>query len=117
MNYYVSVLKNYATFSGRARRAEYWMFTLIDWVITIVLALMVNINGLFYSVFFVYLVALLIPSLAVRFRRLHDTDHSGWWIFIGLIPVLGALVLLVFNVTEGTIGDNRYGEDPKAGVL
>ena len=64
-------------------------------------------------VFGVLVLAIVIPSIAVTFRRLHDTDRSAWWILIGLIPFLGALVLLVFTLLDGTPGDNRYGPDPK----
>lgn len=119
MNWYLKVLKNYVGFGGRARRKEYWMFLLFSLLISI--ALMIAdvmfgtldtksgvglLNGL-------YSLAVLIPSLAVSVRRLHDRDKSGWWLLIGLIPLIGAIVLLVWFVMEGDRGSNRFGEDPK----
>jgi uncharacterized membrane protein YhaH (DUF805 family) len=111
MSWYLEVLKKYATFTGRARRKEYWMFFLFNFIFASV-AGMVDIalglgdssgGGLVYSL---YVLAMLIPGLAVGVRRMHDTDHSGWWL---LIP----LVNFVFAVTEGTRGPNRFGPDPK----
>ncbi len=121
MDWYLKVLKNYFGFSGRARRKEYWMFGLISAVISIALAIVdavvssggesgICVLGLLYSI------AVLIPSLGVSVRRLHDTNRSGWWLLIGLVPLLGAIALLVFVLTEGTRGDNTYGPDPKAEV-
>lgn len=132
MNWYTKVLKQYVDFSGRARRTEYWMFTLFNVVISIVLAV---VDGLVFgtgsfsamsgagSVGFsanlgvlgtIYTLAVLLPSLAVGVRRLHDTNRSGWWLLIGLVPIVGAIVLLVFFATEGTRGANSHGPDPKA---
>lgn len=134
MNWYLKVLKQYVDFGGRARRTEYWMFTLFNVIISIVLGLVDGLvlgSGSFAtasgagSVGFsanlgllgsIYALAVLLPSLAVAVRRLHDTDRSGWWILIGLIPLVGGIVLLVFFVMEGTRGPNRHGADPKAAV-
>ena len=120
MDWYLKVLKNYFGFSGRARRKEYWMFFLFNLVIAIVLGIVDNMAGLVsdsgYGVLgSLYALAILIPSIAVGVRRLHDTGRTGWWLLIGLIPLIGAIVLLVFFVLEGTSGPNEYGPDPKAG--
>ncbi len=120
MNWYLKVLKNYVGFSGRARRTEYWMFTLFSVIAAIIAMVLDNLLGLASSqlgygpIYGLYALAVLLPSIAVGVRRLHDTDKSGWWMLIGLIPLLGAIVLLVFFVLEGTHGENRYGPDPKA---
>ena len=126
MNWYVKVLKQYVDFSGRARRREYWMFVLVNVVIVIVLSLLDtllgtggfratsgggNSLGLLSGL---YSLAVLLPTIAVTVRRLHDTDRTGWWILIGFIPIIGGIVLLVFYVLEGTRGPNRYGPDPKS---
>lgn len=114
MQWYLSVLSNYANFSGRARRSEYWYFVLFNFLVGI-LAYIVGaifkqgplLNGL-------YSLAVFLPSLAVLVRRLHDTGRSGWWWFIVFIPLLGALVLIIYTAEAGSIGPNKYGPDPKA---
>lgn len=123
MNWYVAVLKKYVDFSGRARRMEFWMFSLISAIISIVLAVIDHLihtvpdsasgfsGGLLSGI---YALAVLLPSLAVQVRRLHDTDRRGWWIFIALIPFIGGIILLVFNVLPGHDGQNRFGPNPKA---
>ena len=119
MSWYLEVLKKYAVFSGRARRAEYWYFVLFNIIVAIVLSLIDTLLGTFNFMQGVgllsglYSLAVLIPTLAVTVRRLHDVDRSGWWIFINLIPLIGTIVLLVFAVTDGTPGSNRYGPNPK----
>ncbi|WP_367990640.1 DUF805 domain-containing protein [Vibrio sp. NTOU-M3] len=112
MEWYLAVLKQYAVFSGRARRQEYWMFFLVNMIISFVLGI---IDGLLGTAFigFLYSLAILIPSLAVLARRLHDTGRSGWWILIGLIPLIGILVLLYFTVQDSVPGTNEYGANPK----
>ncbi len=119
MNWYLHVLKNYATFSGRARRKEYWMFFLISALISIVLTLLDILLGT-YSVEYeaglfsgLYSLLILIPSIAVVVRRLHDTDRSGWWILISLIPLIGVIVLFVFICLDSQPGTNRFGANPK----
>ena len=106
MDWYFGPLKKYATFSGRASRKEYWLFFLSNTVIQVVLALLIGQPYVVYSV----LVAL--PSLAVWVRRLHDTNHKGWWILIGWVPLVGNIIMLVFLCRKGTDGDNDYGPDP-----
>jgi uncharacterized membrane protein YhaH (DUF805 family) len=116
-----SVLSQYVGFGGRARRAEYWWFILFSLLVGVVttildLALGTDFGGSVTSSGLFGLIAnlaLLLPSLAVAVRRLHDTDRSGWWILIGLIPLIGAIVLLVFFVQDGTPGPNRFGPSPK----
>ncbi|HST49278.1 DUF805 domain-containing protein [Jatrophihabitans sp.] len=108
-----SVLSKYVVFSGRARRSEFWWFALFAGILYIVAgiidaALGNQVLGLLVGL------ALLLPSLAVTVRRLHDTGRSGWWILIGLVPFLGAIVLLVFEVQDSQPGTNDYGPSPKA---
>jgi uncharacterized membrane protein YhaH (DUF805 family) len=113
-------LKKYADFSGRAPRAEYWWFYLLVLVVYFVAMIIdsmmgSNFGGSGYGIMTAVAgLALLIPSIAAGARRLHDTDRSGWWLLIAFIPLIGAIVLLVFFVTQGTQGPNRYGEDPYA---
>lgn len=108
----------YATFSGRAQRMEYWMFCLLCIILSIAVGFA---DGMFnpqappteistLSLFTNLL--LIIPSIAVSVRRLHDTNRSGWWWFIALIPILGTIWLLVLMVLPGTRGSNDYGDDP-----
>ncbi|MCO6547782.1 MAG: DUF805 domain-containing protein [Gilliamella sp.] len=122
MNWFIDcITKNYANFNGRARRKEYWMFTLFNFLLnlalTIVGMILVSISSSLVSVIniisFVAWAALFIPSLAVAVRRLHDTDRSGWWVLIALVPLIGAIVLLVFACSDSTPGSNQYGENPK----
>jgi uncharacterized membrane protein YhaH (DUF805 family) len=112
VEWYIKVLENYAEFEGRARRMEYWMFVLINLFILIGIRMLDMLLGLDGVIGFFYGLAILIPSIAVSVRRLHDTGRSGWWILIGIIPVLGTLVLLVFYCLDGDPGDNEYGPDP-----
>ena len=110
-------LQKYADFGGRAPRAEYWWYYLLYIVLFIVATIIDSLIGsklfLNYGWLSVLLgLGLLIPTIAVGVRRLHDTDRSGWWLLIGLIPLIGAIILLVFFVSAGTVGENRFGEDP-----
>lgn len=119
MNWYFEVLKKYAVFSGRARRKEYWVFTLVSVVVSIILgifdgALGFREPGETGPLRAVYSLVVLIPSLAVAVRRLHDTGRSGWWILIGLIPCVGFIILIVFFVQDSQPGPNEYGPNPKA---
>jgi uncharacterized membrane protein YhaH (DUF805 family) len=114
MEWYLKVLKNYVGFSGRARRKEYWMFYLFNAIAMIILAIIDNIIGTYSLLYGLYSLAVLLPSLAVAFRRLHDIGRSGAWILIGLIPLIGAIILLVFACTDSQPDDNQYGPNPKA---
>ena len=126
MQWYLKALKQYADFGGRARRTEFWMFVLVNALISIVLGIIDTVTGTAnaYAVAgtasyspgilgTIYGLAVLIPTIAVTVRRLHDTDRSGWWFFIQLIPIVGSIVMLVFMCLEGTRGPNRFGADPK----
>ncbi len=121
MYWYLKVLKQYADFSGRARRKEFWMFVLFNIIFAFVAMLLdrmfgVAFEGIGYGPFYIlYALAVLIPGLAVEVRRLHDIGKSGWWIFIALIPLVGAIWLLVLLVTDSQPGDNAYGPNPKEG--
>ncbi|WP_331774133.1 DUF805 domain-containing protein [Sulfurospirillum sp. 1612] len=107
MRYYVGVLKNYVTFSGRARREEFWYFTLFSFLISLLLsAINPALSGL-------YSLAVLLPTLAVSARRLHDTDRSAWWLLLYLIPIIGLLVLILFFIFDSKPGANRFGANPK----
>jgi len=105
MNYYTDVLKKYAVFEGRARRKEYWMFFLFNIIVSIVIGIIAGLIKL-PILANLYSLAVLVPSIAVGVRRMHDSDHSGWWI---LVP----FVNLYFAVIDGTPGPNRFGENPK----
>lgn len=114
MEWYLQVLKNYTVYYGRARRKEYWMFVLINFIVTAILSAIQSVIGMEYPVLtLIYSLVVLLPSIAVGIRRLHDTERSGFWILIGLIPVIGSIILLVFLCQNGTSGSNRYGNDPK----
>ncbi|WP_368164405.1 DUF805 domain-containing protein [Aeromonas sp. R6-2] len=120
MKWYLSVLKQYAVFRGRARRKEFWMFTLINLVVIAALFMVMAMVGspeVAAMVTFICPLAVCLPALAVNVRRLHDVDRSGWWLLISLIPLVGPLVLLYFQVSAGTAGPNRFGDDPKATTL
>ncbi len=121
------VFENYANFSGRARRSEYWYFVLCNFLISMVFYIPLIATGalfdneepgtiffLFYGLLMLYSLAILIPSLAVAVRRLHDIGKSGWYYLIGLIPFVGGIILLVWFFTEGNQGTNEWGPDPKA---
>lgn len=113
MNYYIEVLKKYAVFSGRARRKEYWMFVLWNFIIGFIIGLLSTFIEALLLLYWLYLLAILIPSVAVAVRRLHDTNHSGWWWFIGFIPIVGTIILIVFLAQDSQPGENQYGPNPK----
>ena len=112
MNYFLDVLKKYAVFSGRARRKEYWMYTLFVTIIYIVLAV-IGVVAKQTWIPIVFYVGILLPSLGVLVRRLHDTGRSGWWVLFGLVPLAGGITLLVFTCLDGEPSDNKYGANPK----
>jgi uncharacterized membrane protein YhaH (DUF805 family) len=124
-----SVYSKYATFSGRSCRSEYWWWALFSIIASIGIGALESALGLgqgsvmhggggmeaSYSggpLSIIWSLANLIPAIAVGVRRLHDTDRSGWWLLIGVIPLIGAIVLIVWFATKGTTGPNRFGEDP-----
>ena len=119
MHWYIEVLKKYAVFSGRARRKEYWLFYLFNLIFAFVLYFIDHVAGLvdsgsgFGPLGGLYALAVLIPHIAVSVRRLHDTNRSGWWTLIAFIPLIGAIVILVFLASDSQTGSNRYGPNPK----
>ena len=119
MNWYMECLRKYATFSGRARRKEFWMFHLFYVVFAFVVGFVEGVMGLTGAflgpISVLYILAMIIPSSAVSVRRLHDTNRSGWWLWIGMVPIAG-FALLYFWVQEGQQSTNQYGPDPKAPV-
>ncbi|MFE0778041.1 DUF805 domain-containing protein [Streptomyces sp. NPDC058861] len=112
MNWYLDVLKKYAVFSGRARRKEFWMFTLFNFIAAVILSILDNVLGI-QILSLIYTLAVFLPALGVSVRRLHDTGRSGWWILIALVPIVGFITLLVFNCLEGEQQQNAYGPNPK----
>lgn len=122
MDNYVSVLKKYAVFSGRASRSEYWYFTLFNFIIQVGVMFVFGLMGesmaaIGTMIVGLYYLAVLLPSIGVTIRRLHDTDRSGWWLLIAFIPLLGLIVLIVFFVLDSTPGKNRFGENPKGKLI
>ncbi len=119
MNWFIKVIQNYANFSGRAQRAEYWYFFLFYLLIYIGLAIADGVTGSFSAetgiglLGSIFALGMLIPSLAVGVRRLHDTGRSGWCVLIAIIPLIGGIVLLVFTVQDSTPSENKYGPNPK----
>jgi uncharacterized membrane protein YhaH (DUF805 family) len=119
MSWYLGVLRKYAVFHGRARRKEYWLFFLGNFIVS---SILVAIDSRLEragierraDLAYLYSLAVILPSIGVSIRRLHDTDRRGWWLLLFLIPVVGAIVLIVFYVQDGTVGENRFGPDPKA---
>jgi uncharacterized membrane protein YhaH (DUF805 family) len=121
MNWYLGVLKKYAEFSGRARRREYWFFVLFNLIISAVLSIIDVFVGTYSAsagigvLTCIYTLAVLLPGIGVSIRRLHDTGRSGWWLLIALVPLVGAIVLLVFMLLDSEPTTNAYGPNPKAG--
>lgn len=119
MGSYIDALKKYADFGGRSRRREYWLFTLFNVIVAIGLAVvdvttgMIDKSSGYGLLSSIYSLAVLVPGLSVSVRRLHDTDHSGWWLLIAFIPLIGAIILLIFMVRDSDPGKNRFGPNPK----
>lgn len=124
-----SVYRRFLDFGGRACRSEYWWFVLFNVLVAIVVGIvevalglgsgmMMAGNGGMSAAFaggplsIIWMLINIIPGIAVGIRRLHDTDRSGWWLLIGLVPLVGGIVLLVFFCSKGTTGPNRFGPDP-----
>jgi uncharacterized membrane protein YhaH (DUF805 family) len=119
MNWYLEALKKYAVFSGRARRKEYWYFVFYNAIISFVLGILDAVTGTDIAEVGIgltggiYTLAVIIPTIAVSVRRLHDIGRNGWWLLIFLFPLIGAIVLLVFMVQDSKPGQNQYGANPK----
>ncbi len=122
-----SGFQNYVTWKGRASRSEYWFFNLSYAIVFVISAILDNLFGTDFSTYDPYLgeisagygilgviviLGFFLPSLSVLVRRLHDTNRSGWWYWLSLVPLVGAIVILVFLCTKGTDGTNNFGEDP-----
>jgi uncharacterized membrane protein YhaH (DUF805 family) len=119
MNWYLKVLKQYADFGGRARRSEYWYFTLFSTIFAILATILDNVLGIaiegigYGPIYILYALAMFVPGLAVLVRRLHDVGKSGWMYFIALIPIIGSIWLIVLLFTDSQQGDNNWGPNPK----
>ncbi len=113
MNWYLEVLRKYAEFNGRARRTEYWMFILFNFIIVAAISAVEFMVGSSGTLGTLYSLAVFIPSLAVGVRRLHDTNRSGLWLLMIFVPVIGFFVLLYFFVLDSDSGSNQYGPNPK----
>ena len=115
MNWYLAALRKYATFQGRARRREYWMFVLFNIIFAVVLEILYVATGsvVFFVLYGIYGLGVLIPGISVLVRRLHDIGKSGGWFWISLVPFIGGIWLLVLTVLAGNPGPNKYGPDPK----
>lgn len=119
MNWFLMGLRRYADFSGRSRRSEYWYFVLFVVLIEIALSIVDRMLGLYNSeggygwLSGLFVLAIFIPHLAVGARRLHDTGRTGWWLLIGLVPLIGAIVLIYFFVLDSQPGTNAWGPNPK----
>ncbi len=118
-DWYYKVILNYTNFNGRARRQEYWYFTLVNVLVNLVMGIIDRVIGSvmqmdnfgFFSV--IYALFIMIPSIAVTVRRLHDSGRTGWWALIAFVPVIGILVLLYFLIQDSEEGSNQYGVSPK----
>ncbi len=107
--------KKSVVWEGRASRAEFWWFELAQALIIIAALIIDQIIGTMF-IYIIAAIALILPSIAVLVRRLHDTDRTGWWYWIQLLPLIGLIVLLVFTLTGGDEGDNKYGPNPYGSV-
>lgn len=121
LNTYIEVAKKYMVFTGRSRRTEYWTFTLINIAIAFIISVLGSILGSIAGILatilgivsLLFTLAMLLPGIAVGIRRLHDTGRSGWWMLIGLVPLVGVLILIYFLVLDSQPGSNQYGPNPK----
>lgn len=115
MSWFIEALKKYAVFNGRARRKEYWNFALFVGIIYAVLAIIAvaSKTSALFALVFIFYIGVLLPSLAVSVRRLHDTGRSGWWLLFSIVPLVGPITLLVFTCSDSQPGPNQYGPNPK----
>lgn len=116
MHYYTDALKQYAVFSGRTNRKPFWMFVLLNFLVSVAISIVANIifsTEVAQIVSWLYALAILLPSLGIAARRLHDIGKSAWWLLIGLIPLVGAIVLIVFYCLDSQPETNAYGPNPK----
>ena len=113
LDWFVKCLKNYANFSGRARRKEYWFFTLVQFIILVITQIIDAILSTDFVFYAIAALALFIPSLSAAVRRLHDTGRSGWWFLIALIPLIGTILLIIWLATETKPENNQWGQPAK----
>ncbi len=111
-DYYKKVLSQYADITGRASRSEYWYFTLFNFLIYLVLISLMFVSEYLIAIYYLYALAILVPSVCVSVRRLHDVGKSGWFLFIALIPLIGGIMLLVWMLSESQPGTNEWGPNP-----
>ncbi len=115
INWFMSVVtQHYFDFNGRARRAEFWWYILVYLIIEVILGVIQGMVGLGTLLTGIFGIALLLPSLGVAVRRLHDIGRSGWWILIGLVPLVGWAIIIYWYAQPGATGANAFGADPKA---
>lgn len=114
MEFFIRAYKNYANFNGRDTRQQYWMFYLFYIIAYIVLNIVDAVLGTGGLLSGIFALASFVPAIAIAARRLHDINKSGWWQLLVLIPIIGAIVLIVFLVKQGEDGENRFGADPRA---
>lgn len=120
MDWYLKALKSYTKFDGRSQRMEYWYFFLVNIVILVILYFIDSMTGMVnaasgYGILSgVYALAVLLPGIAVAVRRFHDTNRTGWWVLVALIPLIGGLILICFMVLDSDPETNKYGPNPKA---
>ena len=118
MDWYLMALKKYADFKGRSQRKEYWMFTLFNLLAFFVLSFVGGMLGDQAELLTgIYSLGVLLPSVAVTVRRLHDIGRSGWWALLMVVPVVGALILVIFALQDSQAEENEYGPNPKAPVF
>lgn len=113
MNWYISVLKKYVGFRGRASRSEFWIFLLVSTLVTLTLLIMDALLNTERFIASLYHLAVTLPTLAVCIRRLHDTGRSGWWYLLSFIPIVGIIILTVFYSQDSQYDENQYGTNPK----
>jgi uncharacterized membrane protein YhaH (DUF805 family) len=117
MNWYLKVLKQYVDFSGRARRTEFWMFVLFNFIFSLAASVLDYVVGTYFVFSSIYSLAILLPSLAVSVRRLHDSGKSGVWFLINFVPVIGSIWFIVLMLKDSQPGANQYGTNPKEEVI
>ncbi|MGD1065460.1 MAG: DUF805 domain-containing protein [Vulcanimicrobiaceae bacterium] len=119
VNWYLTVLRKYTVFQGRSGRAEFWWFTLMNVIVAFVLLMAFGAisRNLGSAIVTIYELLILLPTLGLAIRRLHDINKSGWWIFISFVPFVGGLILLIFYILPGTPGENQFGPSPSVAAV
>ena len=123
-DYFLNVIKqHYVDFAGRASRSQFWYFTLFSFLISLAISVVTGIigsvlnTGIFSLLGVLYSLAIMVPSVCLGIRRLHDTGKSGWWYLISLVPFVGFIILIVFWVMDSEADRNQYGPNPKRGAV